>query len=127
MTMRDPVFEPGELAIARVRNPLEDPGASGKARPVVLLHRFDGRWNVMGLTTKASRIDGTPRDPVPDYGVVGLTGPGYLWGRPVLIDALDVLSHVGWIDPLLAALIIERVPLSKTQVAMLVRSMSAAA
>jgi hypothetical protein len=125
--MRDPVFEAGEVAIARVRNPLEDPNASGKPRPVVLLHRYNGRWNVMGLTSKASRSDGTPRDPVPDTEAVGLTGPGYLWGRPVLIDAPDVLSHVGWVDPLLAALIIERVPLSKTQVAMIVRSMSAAA
>ena len=125
--MRDLLFEPGEVVIASVRNPLENPMASGKPRPVVLLHRYNGRWNAMGLTSKAARSDGTPRDPVPDPAAVGLTGPGYLWGRPVLIDAPDVRSHVGWVDPLLAALIIERVPLSQTQVAMLVRSMSAAA
>jgi hypothetical protein len=60
-----------ELVWASVGNPLENPRSGGKRRPVVLIARDEGHWQVMGLTTRSTYSDGSPRTPVPNPGKVG--------------------------------------------------------
>jgi hypothetical protein len=90
--------ESGEVVVAAVGHPLEDPSAATKRRPAILLERHDGRWWLMGLTSKPTYRDGQPRTPISNPDALGLTGPGYLWGRPTHVSALDVHTHIGWAD-----------------------------
>lgn len=114
-------LRPGEIVIARVRNPLEDPTAIGKCRPAVLISRDRSTWTAMGLTTQPCfKTTGAPRVPIRNWRDVGLTGPGYLWGRPVRICSLDVERHVGWVDANLAASIIVTAGLDVTDAATLI-------
>lgn len=78
---------PGEVVLARVSNPLENPAATGKFRPVVLVRRDGCRWIVMGLTTLARYASGLPRTAVPNPAAVGLARPGFLWGNPTTVVA----------------------------------------
>jgi hypothetical protein len=115
--------QPGELAIAHVRNPLENPDSKGKPRPVVLVRRDNSRWFVMGLTTRRTYSNGAPRTPVPNPLAVGLDGPGYLWGdRLTAISTMDVDRHVGWVDAELAATIIVQARLDTIDATALIRA-----
>lgn len=116
--------EAGEVVTASVRNPLENPASRGKDRPVVLVQRDGGQWMVMGLTTKATYADGSPRTPVPHPTAVGLNGPGYLWGEHLTrISVLDLRRHLGWVDAALAATLILQARLHPDRAAALVRSL----
>ena len=87
---------PGELVWARLFNALENPGATGKSRPVILVARVGSQWWTMGLTTNAVYSNGAPRTPILDPRSVGLAGPGFQWGdRLALISVLDVGDHIG--------------------------------
>ena len=122
---RDAFLEPGEVVLASVSNPVENPNSQGKIRPVVLIARRHSRWLVMGLTSKPTYADGTPRTPVPFPQAAGLHGPGYLWGhRPTAICVFEVRSHLGWVDPHLAAAIIEQAHLAPEEAAGLVRALA---
>jgi hypothetical protein len=116
---------PGEVVIAEVSNPLENPACTGKPRPVVLVRRERGHWLVMGLTSKATYRDGVPRVPVPNARAVGLHGPGYLWGsRLTRISVLDLRIHIGWADAALTASLIDQARLDPGDAATLVRSLA---
>lgn len=99
----------GEIVIADVLHPLENPHDKGKRRPVVLIRRQASGWYVAGLTTNSRFANGRPRTPVPNPDAVGLQRTTYLWGqRPTLISVLDIHNHVGWADAaLLQAVILE--------------------
>ena len=105
----------GELAWAKIFNCLEHPGSAGKSRPVVLIESRGSQWLVMGLTTRPSYRDGSPRTPVPDPGVVGLRRAGHLWGRCTRVAAVDMEDHIGWADEALAHAIIAAAELPSGQ------------
>lgn len=112
MQSHDP-YLPGEVVLAGVRNPLENPGCSGKFRPVALVDRVAGHWRVMGLTSKSTFASGKPRTPVPNPLRVGLNGPGYLWGDKLTnVSALDIGRHLGWVDLDLAMSVIREARLT---------------
>lgn len=103
------IGEPGELVWAVHFNGLEDHGATGKPRPVVLVAREGGQWRIMGLTSKNRYQDGTPRVPVPNPRHVGLPGAGYLWGDHLhWISAIDLDAHIGWVDEALTETVIQQ-------------------
>lgn len=104
---------PGEVVLATVSNPLENPQARGKLRPVVLVRRDGSRWHVMGLTTSATYQNGKGRTRIPNPRAVGLERPGYLWGdKLTAIYVLDLDRHLGWADIDLAVAIIVQAGLS---------------
>lgn len=121
---RTPEQLPGELVIANVRNPLENPTCTGKPRPTILVRRDAGHWLVMGLTTNPAHRDGTPRLPVPHPHAVGLHSSGYLWcSRLTRISVLDLHHHIGWVDASLLAAVIEHAHLGPADAAALVRTL----
>ena len=84
-------LEPGELVWARIINGLENPRATGKVRPVILVE---------------SR--GSQRVAIPDPNAVGLRAPGWLWGGNLTwVSGIDIEDHIGWIDHALACELID--------------------
>ena len=97
----------GDIVIVNLLNALENPCSSGKRRPAVLIRRENGHWATMGLTTNPRYRDGAPRVGIPDPGVVGLRGPGWLWGsRLANISVLDIETRIGQVDEAMAEAII---------------------
>ncbi len=124
--MRPSIWQPavgiaGEVVTASVRNPLENPTAEGKVRPAVLVRRDGGSWYIMGLTTRSTYRDSTPRTPVPDPYAVGLNRRGFLWGnRLTRLSVLDVEHHLGWVNAALVSTIILQARLGPEDAAALV-------
>lgn len=89
---------PGEVCWVNCRNPLEDPGSSGKQRPMVLVRRVGASWMAVGLTSQAHHADGTARVAVIQPRWAGLrTGPSFIWGENLTrVSVLDVGGHIGW-------------------------------
>lgn len=108
---------PGDVRIARVRNPLEDPASVGKDRPVVVVELTQRGVLVVGLTTQPLyKTTGQPRIGVPDWCAVGLRGPGFLWGsRLTMIDSPDLYKRVGRADLSLVRCIEKNVYLTTRQ------------
>jgi hypothetical protein len=105
----DGTFQCGDVVIVRHYNSIENPEARGKPRPAVLVRQQPKpqAWLVMGLTTKPQHLDGTPRVPVPNPTILGLSGPGFLWGgRLTVIDSPDILRRIGRVDGPMAEAII---------------------
>ncbi|MCA0308843.1 MAG: hypothetical protein LCH87_16040 [Actinobacteria bacterium] len=103
----DGSFRAGDVVVASVQNPIENPSCKGKRRPFVLVHRVNGHWRGMGLTTSSHYADGTPRIAIPNPASVGLHRAGYLWGdRPTSVCALDVDTLLGVVDASLAEAVI---------------------
>lgn len=99
----DGTFHAGDVVVASVRNPFENPNSRGKKRPLVLVRRVDGHWRGMGLTTSPHYASGTPRLAIPDPVAAGLRGPGFLWGdRLTNVFVLDIHSTIGRVTPALA-------------------------
>jgi hypothetical protein len=99
---------PGELVWANIINGLENPTATGKARPVILIESRGSAWRTMGLTTNPRYRDGSPRVAIPDPWAVGLKAPGWLWSdRLCWTSGIDVLDHLGWVDEALVFDVIE--------------------
>jgi len=99
--------DPGELVWVSIFNSLENPSARGKFRPALLVSRDGGLWATMGLTTNPTYRDGTQRVPIPNPAMVGLRGPGFLWGdRLTPVAAIDVGDHIGWADTALVEAVI---------------------
>ena len=95
----DGTYHAGDLVIADVRNPFENPHSRSKHRPLVLVCRIDGHWCGMGLTTNPRHVDGAPRVAVPHPAAVGLRGAGYLWGdRLTSVSVLDIGRVIGRVD-----------------------------
>jgi hypothetical protein len=108
---------PGELVWARIINGLENPGATGKFRPVILIEARGSQWHTMGLTTNPCYRDGSPRVGIPDPEAVGLERPGWLWGERLAWSAtLDITDHIGWVEEALALEVIELAGLRGTVV-----------
>lgn len=94
---------PGELVWASIVNGIENPAATSKARPVILIEPSGWAWKTMGLTTRPRHRDGSPRVAIPDPRAVGLKAPGWLWsGKLCFTSGIDIQDHVGWIDMPLA-------------------------
>jgi hypothetical protein len=94
---------PGELVWARIINGLENPKATGKTRPVILIEASGSAWRTMGLTTNSRYRDSSPRVAIPDAAIVGLRLPGWLWGgRLCWLAGIDIENHIGWVDGALA-------------------------
>jgi len=90
---------PGELVWANIINGLENPLATGKARPVILVEQHGSAWKTLGLTTNPHHRDGSPRVAIPAPLKVGLKKPGWLWGgRLCWTSGIDVGDHIGWVD-----------------------------
>jgi hypothetical protein len=108
---------PGELAWASIFNGIENPTATGKTRPVILIEPSGWAWRTMGLTTRPHHRDGSPRVEIPDTHAIGLKAPGWLWsGRLCLTAGIDILDHIGWIDEALAFEIIKLAQLAGTTI-----------
>lgn len=119
-THDDGIWRAGDVAIINLMNGLENPGASGKRRPAVLIRRDCGHWVVMGLTTNPSYRNATPRTAVPDPRSVGLRGAGWLWGnRLANVSVLDIDHHLGHVDAALAEAIISLADLDQADAAAL--------
>lgn len=104
--------EPGEVVWVRIFNSLESRSSTGKFRPAVLVSRDGGLWATIGLTTNSTYRDGTARVPIPNPALVGLSGPGFLWGdRLTPVAAIDVGDHIGWADTALVEAVIPLVAL----------------
>lgn len=112
----------GEVVLADISNPLQNPASAGKRRPVVLIEADGAHWWVMGLTTLKAYRNGEPRVPVPKPALAGLSGPGYLWGQLTRISVLDLDKHIGWVHVDLAAAIIATAVLNARQSSQLVRA-----
>jgi len=114
-TWLDEDFAAGDLVVARVLNSLENRDSRGKARPVVLVEEVDGHWRVAGLTTNPRRRDGSLRLRVPNPILVGLRGPGFLWGNRLhSVCKLDLDFRIGVADQQLARLIVSSHPMSSS-------------
>jgi len=101
-------LEPGELVWARIINGLENPRATGKVRPVILVESRGSQWKTMGLTTNPRYRDGSRRVAIPDPNAVGLRAPGWLWGGNLTwVSGIDIEDHIGWIDHALACELID--------------------
>lgn len=95
----DGTYNAGDLVIADVRNPFENPHSKGKLRPFVLVYRVDGHWCGMGLTTNPRHHSGAPRVAVPQPAAVGLRRDGFLWGdRLTSVSVLDIGHVIGRVD-----------------------------
>lgn len=106
-TYADGTFQTGDIVVADVRNPIENPASKGKRRPFVLVSRVDGHWLGMGLTTNPRYAGGAPRVAVPNPTAVGLTGLGFLWGdRLTNVSVLDIDRVIGRVEPSLAEAVI---------------------
>jgi len=119
-------LEIGEVVEVAVRNPLENAANSGKPRPAVLVasetRRGDG-WLIMGLTTKPTFADGSPRVRIPNPRAIGLEGNGYLWGNTLTwVEARSVESHIGWADRALAFAVADHAQLPQPQLIELLTS-----
>lgn len=103
----DAAFTVGDIVIANVRNPIENARSRGKRRPFLLVHRVDGHWRGMGLTTSSRYASGAPRVPIPDAAAAGLRGPGFLWGdRLTNVSVLDIDMVIGHVTSALAQAVI---------------------
>ncbi|QKJ18954.1 hypothetical protein [Microbacterium hominis] len=103
----DGTFHAGDIAIAGVRNPLENSDTKGKNRPFVLVRRANGHWRGMGLTTNSHYASGEPRVAVPNPTAVGLRGRGFLWGdRLTSVCVLDIGQIIGRVDLPLATAVV---------------------
>lgn len=90
---------PGEIVWANIINGVEDPRATGKSRPVILVEQHGSAWKTLGLTTNPCHRDGAPRVSIPNHHAVGLKRPGWLWGgRLCWTSGIDVGDHIGWTD-----------------------------
>ena len=109
----DGAFHVGDIVVAAVRNPFENPTSKGKNRPFVLVRRVDGHWRGMGLTTSSHYASGAPRLAIPDPAAAGLRRPGYLWGdRLTNVFVLDIHGAIGKVTPALAEAVISLAGLS---------------
>lgn len=100
-------LQTGDIVVADVRNPIENPGSRGKRRPFLLVRRVDGHWQGMGFTTRPSYASGAPRVAIPDPKTVGLTSSGFLWGdRLTSVSVLDIHQVIGQVNPSLAEAVI---------------------
>jgi hypothetical protein len=77
----DDTHKPGRVFWVNIMNPLEDEHSQGKLRPAVLVSQLGDHWRVMGLTRKSTYMSGEHRRAIPNYATVGLSGPGFIWGR----------------------------------------------
>lgn len=98
-------FQPGDVVLASIKNPIEDSTSEGKPRPVVLISR-DGtkHWLVAGLTSQ-SHYKSTGRARVRIFASHrnGLDGDGYLWSANLTrIPRHDINEFKGVIDEHLA-------------------------
>lgn len=103
-----PRHEPGELVWALSGNWVENPQATGKERPWVIVATESGQDIAVGLTTQSKyATTGASRPEVPDVASVGLpAGRSYLWSsRTVPLCRLGVRSHIGWVTAELVELI----------------------
>src|SRR5438552_4164044 len=101
------MLAPSELVWATVLNAIENPRATGKTRPVVLLEASGSLWQTMGLTTNSHYANGSARVAIPNPGRVGLRRPGWLWGcNTTRITSLDITDHIGWADEALILAVI---------------------
>lgn len=104
----DGTLRAGDIVVADVRNPLENPASRGKPRPFVLVCRIDGHWRGMGLTTNPRYVGGLPRTPIPNPAAAGLARPGFLWGSHLTnVSVLDINRTIGVVEPSLAEAVIE--------------------
>jgi hypothetical protein len=113
---------PGEVVTAVVSNPLENPRATGKVRPAILIRREGSRWAIAGLTTRSRFRSGVERPAVPDWAEIGLRGPGFFWARKLTqIGVMDVRDHLGWVSASVASALFEHVELTANDVVALSR------
>jgi len=98
-------FQPGDVVLANIKNPIEDTNSQGKPRPAVLLYQSDPKhWFVAGLTSQSHykstrneriRVYASPRN--------GLDGDGYLWSpKFTKIPRYDIKEFKGVVDEHLA-------------------------
>ena len=114
---------PGEVVWARVRNAIESPSSTGKARPVILVSTSGWGFRGIGLTTRSHYADGRARIPVPDVRAVGLSRPTWLWsGRLCEVSGIDIDEHIGWVDRDLVAVLIREARLHAEDAAGLLAS-----
>jgi len=100
-------YRTGDIVVAAVLNPIENPNSRGKSRPFVLVRRDGGHWAGMGLTTNPCYASGAPRVAIPSPAAVGLLRPGFLWGdRLTNVSVLDIGPVIGRVDPALADAVI---------------------
>lgn len=89
----------GEVVWATFGNYIENLGADGKMRPVVILRAGDCQHWVAGVTTQPRyKGDGQARVAVPLHRTCSLCRQSFLWSpKPTYLCRLDVRSHIGWI------------------------------
>jgi hypothetical protein len=89
----------GEIVWASVGNYIENPNATLKYRPVVILRAGQCQHWIAGLTTQPTfRTTGDPRVLLPVSDDCALCGQSYLWSpRATRVCRLDVRTHIGWI------------------------------
>lgn len=108
-----PQHAAGEVVWATVGNYLEDRNCDRKPRPAVILRAGGCQHWIAGLTTQATfKTTGESRVMVPVHRTCRLRGLSYLWAlNPSRLCRLDVRSHIGWIDPEVASVLIEHMRL----------------
>jgi hypothetical protein len=107
-----PLGQPGEICWMAIRNLIENPDHAvgpGKERPGILFDRLnDGRWRVIGTTSKAFYATGTPRTRIRAdlwEASLPLYKPGYLWGGKIaVIPNSDIGDRIGFANPELRAI-----------------------
>lgn len=104
-----PPYSGGDVVIANLFNGIENPGSTGKPRPLVLLRTKGASWRAIGLTSRARYgTSGEARIAVPNPGAVGLWGPGYVFSpRPCWVNQIDIDRVIGHVDTPLAEVLLE--------------------
>lgn len=124
--MTDLYYRPGDIVIADIRNGIENPYATGKARPALILCRRGGGYLVMGFTTKDTYADGAKRLVCPAHREMGMWGyRSFIWSlKPARVAGIDVSHKVGRVNDKLLKLIAKHARWREISVAAFLASVS---
>lgn len=93
------MYQVGDIVVASITNALENPKATGKPSPVVLVREQGGHWLVSGLTRLNTYSNGIPRVAVASSLTTGLRHPSFLWGpRLARVSKIDLHQKIGRIN-----------------------------
>jgi hypothetical protein len=117
-------YQPGDVVLVNLINGIENRRSLGKVRPAVLVEPSSGHWKVVGLTTRSTYIDGSPRVSIPNPVSIGLSGPGFLWSSKLdRISKIDVVDRIGRVDIEMVSVILRNVYLTDAQATLLSKTL----
>jgi hypothetical protein len=117
-------YQIGDVVLVNLVNGIENRRSLGKVRPAVLVQPSPGHWKIVGLTTRSTYMDGSPRVSIPNPLSIGLAGPRFLWSSKLnRISRIDVIDRIGRVDFEMVSVILRNVHLTDTRAALLSKTL----